>query len=149
MALKLSTGLRDGLAVTGPLRTLLGGAVIRFYAGTAPATADADVGGATLLLEVSKEGTGDGIGWEETPVDGALVKAAAEQWRGVVVAEGTASFFRIVLPSDTGAASTTAIRAQGTVGQVVADAVIPNPAMLVGQIIPMNAGAITIPASAL
>lgn len=52
MTIKASTGLRNSMLVTGSLRSLLNGGRINIYAGAAPATADADLGGATLLLSL-------------------------------------------------------------------------------------------------
>ena len=48
-------------------------------------------------------------------------KPAGETWSGTNVASGTASFYRLVLPADTGAASTSAPRVQGTVGVIDAN----------------------------
>lgn len=147
MAFKLSTGLRAGLAVTGPLRTLLNGSTIKIYAGSVPATADDAVGAATLLCTVSVDGDGTGITFESTAADGVLVKTAAETWIGTNVADGTAAFFRISPPSDTGAASTTVVRLQGTVGVVGADMELAAAELVNGAPLALNSAAFTIPAS--
>lgn len=52
MALKTSTGLRNGVLSGGSLKSRLDGGRINIYAGTPPATADDAVGAATLLLSL-------------------------------------------------------------------------------------------------
>lgn len=48
------------------------------------------------------------------PTAGGLPKSA-DTWQGTNLLDGTAGYFRIVRPDDTGGSSTTAIRAQGAV----------------------------------
>lgn len=148
MAIKLSTGLREGLAVTGPLRTLIGGSLIRIYSGTPPSDADSSIGAAVLLSEISAGGTGAGVTFESLAPGGVLSKTASETWMGTNVASGTASFFRMVLPSDTGGASATAIRMQGTVAQIAADLELSNAALVSGAPLALNSASFTIPAQA-
>jgi archaellin len=50
-----------------------------------------------------------------------LTKAAAGVWTGNCVASGTATFYRLGAVSDTSAASSVALRIQGTVGLAGAD----------------------------
>lgn len=116
MTLKVSTGLRDGMLVTGSARSLVNGKVVKIFGGTVPATADAALGSATLLCTVSVDGDGTGITFEATLVDGALVKTASETWEGVNAATGTATFWRIETAADDGTLSTSAVRVQGTFG---------------------------------
>lgn len=141
MAVKLSTGLKDAMLITGPARTALTGAVIRVYSGSVPNSPNDALSGNTLLLEVSLNGVGTGISWESLTQDGALLKSATELWTGTVIANGVATFFRMVLPSDTGAASITAIRVQGSVGVLGADLAIPEVSLTTGAIQNINAGA--------
>lgn len=92
----------------------INGKVLRIYAGATPADATAALGGATLLVEISNDATGVGLTMNATVTsDGLIEKNSSEVWRGVAVATGTASFFRLVDPADTGTASTTAERLQG------------------------------------
>jgi hypothetical protein len=94
MAVQLSSGLRDHMLVTGSFKSALDGGVLRIYAGTVPATADADISGNTLLCTISNNAAGTGINFETTVAAGVLTKAAAEVWRGQIVANGTPAELR-------------------------------------------------------
>jgi hypothetical protein len=121
MTVKLSTGFRVGQAITSSMKVLLDGGLVRIYSGTVPETADAALGGATLLCEISDGGTGDPLNWEATAPGGVLSKAVSENWTGNNVLGGTPTFFRYVKVADTGDASTTAVRIQGTAGALGSD----------------------------
>ena len=123
--MKVSTGLRNHLLVTGSAKAALDGKVIRFYGSPiseaaaealVPATADAGIGTATLLATISVGGAGTGVTFDTIATSGVLAKAPAEEWKGALVASGYFSFCRIGATDDTDAESTTAIRAQLTVG---------------------------------
>ena len=142
MSFIISTGLQGHLMATADLKSALDGTVIKIYGDAVsqaaanaliPATADAAIGSATLLSTISVGGAGTGITFEGTPVNGAIVKTAAETWLGTNGNSGYAAFYRIELASDTGALSTTAIRAQGTVGQLNTDLIIAAAYMTSGQ----------------
>lgn len=114
--MKLSTGLRDSLMGTLSMKELLDGTTIKIYAGTVPTSADSALpGDAVLLLEVKTTAPAE-VTMDPTVVNGTISKNATETWEGVVAATGTASYFRMVKPADTGALSTTAVRVQGTAG---------------------------------
>lgn len=130
MTLKISTGLRNAVLVTGSLKSQLDGKVVKIFGGTVPADADSALGSATLLCTVSESGTGTGVTFEAAPVDGALVKTAAETWSGTNAATGTATFWRAEAGADDGTASTTAIRVQGTFGG--SSGLLSNPALTSG-----------------
>lgn len=119
--LKLSTGLRDHLLTTGDFQAAADGGVIRLYNGTIPATADAALSGNTLLVTISNNSAGTGITMNATSAGGVLGKNTAEVWSGVVVANGTPTFYRFSPLTDDGLLSTTAKRIQGTVGKVGSD----------------------------
>jgi len=145
MSLKFSTGLRAGMLATNPLRTLLAGGEIRLYSGPAPASVDSALGGSNLLLCTIKTDAGAGLTFEATAPGGTITKSLAEVWQGEVVAAGTATFYRHVLASDTGAASTTAVRIQGNIGIAGADMNLSNIALVVGAIQKLEAYSITLP----
>lgn len=121
MAVKASTGLRNRMLDTEPLNDILDLGFVKIYSGTPPATADATLGGATLLCTISVSGLGTGLTFEAAAVSGVLAKNAAEVWQGTNVASGEASFYRHVAPGDTGGSSTTEPRLQGTVALVGGD----------------------------
>lgn len=120
MALKESTGLRNGMLVTGSLRSQLLNGFLKIYSGTAPASADDAVTG-TLLCTISVSSTGTGITLDTTASAGTVSKAPAETWSGVNAATGTAGYFRHVGSADTGASSTTQPRLQGDVATAGAE----------------------------
>lgn len=121
MTVKLSTGLRQGIAITDSLKALLDGGYLRIYSGAVPASADAALGAAVLINEISAGGGGTVLTFEATAPGGVLVKAVAENWTGNNLVGGTPTFFRYVLAADAGDASSSAVRIQGTAGPLGSD----------------------------
>ena len=116
MGMKISTGLAKGLLDTGSLSDLLSGMTLKIYGGTEPISADAALGSATLLCEISLDGLGGDISFEPAAVQNVLQKNSSETWKGTVQNTGVATFCRMELGSDTGNASTSEVRIQGDVG---------------------------------
>lgn len=145
MALKYSTALRQGLAVTGSLRSLLNEGLIRIYSGAVPASADSDLGSATLLNEISAGGSGTVLTFEPTASGGVLTKTIAENWTGNNVGDGTPTFFRFVKATDTGTASNTEVRLQGTCGAVGNDLIITQLPLVSGQPLTLELFQLTVP----
>lgn len=146
MAIKLSTGLRGKLMDTGSLKTILAAGLIKIYAGTVPADADAAVTG-TLLCTVSNNSTGTGINFEAAAVSGVISKAPAETWSGANAATGTATYFRHVAADDDGTLSTTQARIQGTIATVGADLNLTSIALVSGATQTIDYYSVTIPAA--
>ncbi|TFZ81388.1 hypothetical protein [Candidatus Macondimonas diazotrophica] len=121
MAIQISSGLRNHMLISGSFKSGLDGGVLKIFAGAMPSTADADSSALTVLCTISLDATGTGITFASTVSAGILAKNASEIWRGQITATGTASFFRWMAISDTGALSTTEKRVQGTVGLAGAD----------------------------
>lgn len=121
MAIKVSTGLRNGALSTGSVKSLMDGGKIKIYSGPVPATADAAIGSATLLCTVSLDSTATGVNFDTAAANGVLSKAPAEVWSGVNSNTGTPAWYRHVTSADDGTESTTAYRIQGTVGVAGAD----------------------------
>jgi hypothetical protein len=122
MALKVSTGLRNYLLDTGSLKASLAAGFIKIYSGTVPSSADdAIAGGNTLLCTISSNGTGTGINFDTSAASGIIAKASGETWKGTNAASGTATFYRHVSASDTGALSTTERRLQGAIATAGSD----------------------------
>lgn len=130
---KFSTGLRNGmLDSTGFLEALDGGVLKIFSATTPPATAD-DAETGTLLMVLTAGGGATGLTFE-LPVDGILTKTASEVWMtDAVIASGSCAYFRFVAPGDTGAASTTAPRVQGSIGLLGSDMNLTSTAVTEGE----------------
>lgn len=113
MTAKFSTGLRNTMLETSPLKTIMNLSFIKIYSGPPPADADAAVTG-TLLTTISNNSTGTGVTLGSAAA-GVISKAGAETWSGTNAATGTAGYFRHVAAGDTGVLSTTEKRIQGVV----------------------------------
>ncbi len=145
MTIRYSTGARDKLlgdsAVTAGSNGLAGifkDGVIELYSGTQPATADAAVTG-TLLATVTESGAAftpgsPTAGLEfDAPSSGAIAKATGETWQYTGVAAGTIGWFRFKgNAADGGGVDTTAVRIDGSVGQVSGDMVLSNTLIAIG-----------------
>lgn len=112
----ISTALAKGMLDANPLNLLLDGFLLHIYEGSMPDSADAALGSATLLSTISLEDSGAGMSFESNAVSNVLQKNSSEVWEGTNLATGTATFCRLVLESDTGAATTSEVRIQGDVG---------------------------------
>jgi hypothetical protein len=116
-----STGLINANQITGSRRTNLNGGTIRFYSGTMPADADAALGSATLIMELTSDGAAfggaNGVNFENASTAGVMQKDPAQDWKtNSITTSGTPTWWRWVKSGDDGLASTTQIRAQGTCG---------------------------------
>lgn len=143
--IKLSTGLRESLAITGSLKRSLDGGLIRIYTGPVPASADAALGGASLINEISVSGDGTPVTWEATAPGGVLVKNVGETWIGENLASGNPTFFRYVLSGDAGGSSTSAIRFQGSAGALGSDMFISTLPLVEGAPLSFSVFQITVP----
>ena len=145
MALKLSTGLRDGMLDTSPFKTLLDASRVKIYSGVAPATADAAEG--TLLVSIGSDNADTHCHFLAAAVSGVLSKNA-DVWSAAASATGTASYFRLVVgATDTGVLSTTEIRMQGTVGTSGADINMSSVSIVSGATQTIDTWDLTMPAS--
>lgn len=130
--LRFSTGLRNGILNATGIKEAMADGVIRIYSGAQPLSADSAATG-TLLLEVTVDagafthGSPDNGLEFDAPSEGVLSKAAAENWRGTGLATGVAGWFRFCAnPLDSGGASTTLARIDGSVGRSGADLNLSN-----------------------
>lgn len=143
MAYKLSTGLRNAMLDGSSFREALALGFVKLYNGTPPATADAAATG-TVLCIVSNNNTGTGLSLDPASA-GTINKATSQAWNGVVVAGGTATYFRYVENTDDGTASSTQKRLQGTCGNSGADMNMTNVNLTVGAIQTVDAASFTLP----
>lgn len=149
MTTKITPGLSGYLLAVGSLRQALANSVIRVYSGeTPPATAAAAVpGGATLLAEFTVDGDGTGLTLAPTPNGDVISKNPDEAWRATALATGVASWFRWCLPNDTGSASSSAVRVQGSVNTAGAELNFSSVNFTVGAIQKVDYFAVAMPAS--
>lgn len=129
MSLSYSTGFKNKLLDTESLKSIFDDGYIKIYAASAtPADADAALVGETLLCTYSDNnqgvGAGQGLDLEAAAISGAIAKAAGQTWSGTAGATGTALFWRYEQSTDTGGASTTEERIQGTIGGAGADLLV-------------------------
>jgi len=118
MTLKISTGLANAMMATGSFRSVFdGNGYLVICQGAEPATADASLNPANILCTITEAGAASAwLHLNSTASGGTLSKLTGETWSGLPTLAGTATFFRYVLFDETHAASTTAPRAQGSVG---------------------------------
>lgn len=123
MALRLSTGLVDKMMTNNPFRVVMNLCFIDVYTGSRPAAPDDAIpAGSVKLVTISNNSTATGLTFAAASVVGVIQKAAAEVWSGVNVIGGVAGFARMREAGDPGTAlSTTAARADLTVGTSGAD----------------------------
>lgn len=125
MAIQLSTGLRNKVLDTSPLRTVLNLGFISVYSnsGALPVSADAALVGGThvLLCRYSNNNTTTGLTLAAAAVSGVITKNLAETWSKAAAATGTAAFWRFEAAGDTGVLSTTEARIQGLCGLAGSD----------------------------
>lgn len=147
MALYLSTGMRNKMLDTNPLKSILASGFIKIYSGTVPADADTAIaGGNTLLCTISVSSTGTGLTFATSASSGVILKNASEVWSGVNAASGTASFYRHVTSADTGASSTTEARIQGAIGLAGAEMNLSSTSLTSGATQTVDYYAIALPA---
>ncbi len=144
MALQISTGLATTIAGTSSLLDAIDNdSSIKIYSGAVPLGADDAIGSATLLCDVKLDGT-DPLVWAHNGT--SIGKPAGAVWNGTNSATGTASFFRVTLSADTGAASTSEVRVQGTVGlSNASNMVLQNVAFVSGVNFTLNNMVLNIP----
>ena len=145
MALRFSTGARNGLAGTQGLFSLFNGGWIDLYSGSQPAAADNAEAGSLLMTISSSSGT-SGLVFG-TAGAGALPKAASV-WSGTVGTGGVAGWFRLYASPHTTGTSGTAVRMDGNVGVSGSDMVLANTSLTLGATLTIDQFTLTIPASA-
>ena len=144
--LKYSEALRNAMQVTDCLRNLLTGTELRIYGGPVPSSPTDSIGSATLLVVIKKDGS-TGVSFEPAASGGTLTKAAAEIWTGNAIATGTATFFRMVTPSDDNSLSLSNYRIQGNVAIAGGDMNISNLSIAMGAPQAISYFYLTIPES--
>lgn len=145
MIVKASTGLRNYVLATGPMRDALDGFVMKLYGGTKPADADAAATG-TLLATISVNNTGTGLTFAATAANGVLSKDDTEVWSGLVSVSGTCTHYRLVDTTDSGNASTTEIRIQGDAGEIGYSLNISDPSLTASAIQNIDYFVVALPA---
>ena len=150
MSLRLSTGLVNGLLVTGALKEVIEGSdgagfFIDIYSGTRPTSPDTAATGTKLVRITAAAGAKMNLESAVTSA-GVIDKEGDETWAGTAVASGTAGYFRIVTNSDDGTTtSTSVVRIDGTVGTSGADLNLTSTTIASGAPVSISAGSFTLP----
>lgn len=145
MALKFSMELRRQMLVGGSLKHVLDGGVLRLYSGPVPASADSVLSGNDLLVEILA--AGQSLTFEGNASNAVLTKSLDQVWQSDVLQNGTPTFFRYVLPADTGGAGSNEVRIQGTVGGPSADMTVTSTVLTQGNPHRIEYFAISLPES--
>ena len=138
MAVKFSTGLRNGMLDSTGFIEAFNDGVIYIYSGPQPTSPDNAVQG-TLLGKVTVDAGAfsfgsptNGLGWD-TPVAGIVSKAAAENWQFNGITDGTAGWFRLMgNPTDDLGASSTLPRVDGSIATYGSDLNLSNVSITTG-----------------
>jgi len=139
-----ATGIKEAMA----------DGMLLLYSGSQPATADAAATG-TLLARITLDAGAFAHGSAtnglefDAPASGVLSKAAAETWRGLGIAAGTAGYWRFVAnPTDDGSLSTTLTRIDGSCGVSGsgADGIFSTTSIVVDQPVTCDTFNLTLPA---
>lgn len=118
--MKASRGLRNQMLDSDSFKAIMeanDNCQLKIYSGTPPANArDAVPAGATLLATITGDGGSSGLNFDAAASQGVLAKDSNQVWGGTVAADGQATWFRLIADGDSGNASDSEPRIQGTVG---------------------------------
>lgn len=150
MAVRISTGLRNGLLGSNSFKGLLeagAGFFIDIYSGSQPASSD-DAPTGTKLVTVSNNSGGTTLTLAASASGGALAKEPSQIWSGSAIATGTAGWFRVRRNDDNNASSSSFVRYDGACATSGAQMNLGSLTITNGAPITVSAANFTIPASA-
>lgn len=140
-------------SVSKAFKDIFRNAIVRVYAGTAPADADAAEGAGTLLLKITVSsgavtpGTAtNGLDFDAI-VAGVLSKSSAV-WSGVGLSTGTAVWWRLYDNGEITGASTTAKRCQGLIGTTGKTMLLSSTSIVTSVTTTLDIANFTMPANA-
>jgi hypothetical protein len=121
---------------------------LNIYSGSQPATGDLAPSG-NLLVTIYSDGAAVGLSFDEA-ASGTVSKKSTETWSGTAVGAGTqnAGWFRLIVPGDSGAGSTTDERIDGAVATSGAELNLNSISITNGVVIAISTFQITVPANA-
>lgn len=147
MALRLSTGLRTGMAGALGLKTMLNGGYIDVYSGGQPTTADLAETGVKLGRITLSSGTSATSGLTFGTVGDGLLPKSADVWSGVMSVSGVAGYFRLYGTASTSGSSGTAQRLDGNVGISGSDMVLANTSLVAGATLTIDTFSLEVPSA--
>lgn len=143
MALRISTGVRQGMLGTQGLKEMFNGGKIDIYSGAQPAAADYAETGSLLVSITSSSGTG-GLDWG-TAVNGVITKGSGV-WSGLIGTSGIAGWFRVRASGGVAGSSTTEMRIDGNIGVSGSDMALANTSLTAAATLTIDSFSITAPA---
>jgi hypothetical protein len=144
MAIRLSTGMQNGMCGSKGLQELFQGGFIGIFSGGQPADANqAEIG--NLLTTISSSSGTAGLTFG-TVGSGQLPKNAGV-WSGLVGTAGIAGWFRLYDANLTTGSSGTAVRMDGNVGISGSDLVLSNTNLNAGATLTIDQATFTEPAA--
>ncbi|MBF0345272.1 MAG: hypothetical protein HQL06_13715 [Nitrospirae bacterium] len=117
---------------------------IKIYTGSQP-TSSNDAPSGMLLCTIYSDGTAAGLSFGEAS-GGVMAKTISETWSGTAVATGTAGWFRLVAPGDSGSSSQTDERLDGSVATSGAQLNMSSTSIVSGAVQTISTFSITMPA---
>lgn len=148
MALKLSTGARNGLASTKGLKEMFDGGYIDIYTGAQPSSPDYAETGSKLVRVTIASGNVSTAGLVfGTAASGVLPKSASV-FSGVIELAGIAGYFRLYGTGGTSGSSATEVRIDGNVGVSGSDLVLANTSLVLASTFTIDTFSLEVPASA-
>lgn len=116
MTIALSNALADTQSAL--LASQFNGGFIRLFSGPRPETAASGETGALLGIVSNNGLAGSGLHFTSS---GSVMQKADEPWLFYGLASGTATWFRLVRPGDTGLTDGAALRIDGDIGTVAGE----------------------------
>ena len=146
-AIRLSTGMRNGMMGTQGITEIFNGGFMKIYTGGQPVSADYAETGTLLATIATTSGTGvnDGLVFG-TAGNGAIPKSASV-WSGVVGVAGVAGWFRLYGTAGTTGSSATENRMDGNIGVSGSDMVLANTSLTLNSTLTIDTAMFTQPAS--
>jgi len=136
MTIRFSTGLKNSILGSVGFKGELDAGTIQIYTGAQPSSADAAATGTLLGTVTDNAGSSfpaDYLNFD-APADAVISKAAAETWKFLGVAAGTAGWFRFIgtpVSDDGSTQSSTYPRMDGSIAKSGADMNLSNTAIVV------------------
>jgi hypothetical protein len=146
-ALRLSTGLRSGIAGTLGLQTMLQGGHIDIYSGGQPASADYAETGVKLVRITVASGDVATAGLAFTAATLGILGKSGTTWSGIASVAGVAGYFRFYCTAGTSGSSATDRRVDGNVGVSGSDLVLANTSLVAGATLTVDTFALTVPSA--
>jgi hypothetical protein len=146
-AVRLSTGMRNGMVGTKGIAEMFNGGFMKIYTGGQPASADYAETGTLLATIGTTSGTGANDGLVFGTAGGGAIPKSVSVWSGVIGAAGVAGWFRLYGTAGTTGTSASEVRMDGNVGVSGSDLVLANTSLTLNATLTIDTATFTQPAS--